>query len=360
VSFLNRVWYFRTYRVRSIASLTLTRILSPAFGRLKSRSESMMPLQRWTSLGARRDGRERIVDLVHHAGRQRADGRELLGLRKAILGGAPFGDVFTDGDHVRDRTVVEAHGDFRDAVGAQVARAHRFHLEDLQAARREHFIEFPSQHTGGLTMEDLEDRAADRLLPRDTLHAGLALVIPHRDAVVAIDHVEPHGERIDDALRNAALAVDLSRALDDFALESLRIGGLAKDRREDVRDRCEERPLIRTERAGRHEYECAERVTGGVEPDDDEAGAISQRGAAELRAQQQRARRGRTHPRFAAQVAFPAEPQRHAGRPDRVADAFQDPREDVGGRLARGEGRGDLRDGVQEGAVILGGRGRLG
>ena len=37
-------------------------------------------------LGARADRRQRIVDLVHDAGGERADRGELLGLREALLG----------------------------------------------------------------------------------------------------------------------------------------------------------------------------------------------------------------------------------------------------------------------------------
>ena len=62
-------------------------------------------------LGAGADRRERIVDLVHHAGGERADRRQLLRLREALLGLAPLGDVFADRDDVRDVLVVEAHRD---------------------------------------------------------------------------------------------------------------------------------------------------------------------------------------------------------------------------------------------------------
>ena len=46
--------------------------------------------------GAGGDGRERIVDLVHDARGERSDGRELLGLREAVLRLAPLGDVLAD------------------------------------------------------------------------------------------------------------------------------------------------------------------------------------------------------------------------------------------------------------------------
>ena len=260
-SFLKRVWCLSTNSVRSIASLTSTSALSPAFGRLKSSSQSTMPLQRCTSLwieaairrgcrrgarpssrelealGAGGDRRERIVDLVHDAGGERADRRELLGLREAVLRLAPLGDVLADGDDVRHRAVVEAHGDLRDAIGAQLAATR---VDSIWKICRRPVANTSSnsraQHLRRLAVQDLEDRAADRLLARHALHARLALAVPDRDAVLAVDHVQADRQRVDDALGDAALAVDLARALDDLALQALRVRGLPQHGGEDVGD----------------------------------------------------------------------------------------------------------------------------
>ena len=49
---------------------------------------------------AREDGGERIVDLVHDAGRQLADRGKLFALREALLRLPPGGHVFADRDDV--------------------------------------------------------------------------------------------------------------------------------------------------------------------------------------------------------------------------------------------------------------------
>ena len=151
-------------------------------------------------------------------------------------------------------------------------RGHRLHLEDLEAARREHFVELAAQHGRGLAMQDLEDRAADRLFARHTLHARLALAIPDGDAIVAIDDVESDGQRVDDALRDSALAIDLLRPLDDLGLQPLRVRRLPKHRREDVGDRCKECLLLRERR--RSGRAGADRVPRGIENSREQVGAV--------------------------------------------------------------------------------------
>ena len=84
------------------------------------------------------------------------------------------------------------HRDLRNPVGSKLSRRHRFHLEDLKASSREHFVELAAQHRGRLPVQDLEDRATDRFISRHALHARLALAVPARDAIVAIDDVESH------------------------------------------------------------------------------------------------------------------------------------------------------------------------
>src|SRR5438094_6387324 len=53
-------------------------------------------------LAAGEDRSERVVDLVHDTSSELAHRRQLLGLGQALLRLAPLGDVFADGDHMRD------------------------------------------------------------------------------------------------------------------------------------------------------------------------------------------------------------------------------------------------------------------
>ena len=208
----------------------------------------MIPLQRATSLWINRspscsagggvvqreleafraggDRGEWIVDLVHDARGERSDRGELLRLSEALLRLAPVRHVLADGDHVRHGPVVESHGDLGDAVGAHLAGGTRLHLKGLESSRGEDFIELATEHRRGLAVQDLEDRSPDRVLARHALHARLALPVPDGDAILAIDHVQPDGERVDDARRHPALSIDLLGALDDLGLELLRVRGL--------------------------------------------------------------------------------------------------------------------------------------
>ncbi len=171
------------------------------------------------AFGARGNRRERIINFVHHTGGELADRRELLGLRETLLCFLPVGDVFADRDDVRDGRIAEAHRNFRDAIGAQLAGGERLHLIFLNAARREDVVELAPQHFGRLTMEDLEDRPADRFLARDTLHSGFAFAIPCLNAILAIDHVQSERERVDDLLGEDPFAIDLRGARFDFNFE---------------------------------------------------------------------------------------------------------------------------------------------
>ena len=73
---------------------------------------------------------------------------------------------------------------------ARLAERARLDRELLHLARLEHALELAAQHLGRLTMQDLEDRSADRFLARHALEPDLALPIPGLDAVRAVDHVD--------------------------------------------------------------------------------------------------------------------------------------------------------------------------
>src|SRR5262249_5793806 len=135
------------------------------------------------TLGAGTDGGQRVVDLVHDAGRQRTDRRELFGVRETHLRLAPFGDVLADGHDVRHLVALYFHWDFRYAIGALIAERGRFNGELLHLPRCEHALELAAQQVGGLPVKNFEYRAANGLFARNALHARLAFSIPRLNAI---------------------------------------------------------------------------------------------------------------------------------------------------------------------------------
>ena len=67
-----------------------------------------------------------------------------------------------------------------------------------QLAGLEDRIEFRLELGGGLAGEHVEHPAAQRLVTPQPLGAGLPLAIPEDDAIVAVDHVEPDRQAVDD------------------------------------------------------------------------------------------------------------------------------------------------------------------
>ena len=212
-------------------------------------------------LAARQDGGERVVDLVHHAGRELAHRGELLRLGETLLGLAPLGDVLADGDDVRDGAAVLMHRNLGDPVVTRLAARLRFHLDLLQLARVEDPVELALQEVARLTVEHVEDLAAHGVLARHALRAGLALPVPGPDPVGAIDHVQTHGKRVDDLRGEAALRLHLVGAQRHLGREVLRQLRRADHGREDachhdhhvVRD-----PFVAA--GGDDDLECPERL----------------------------------------------------------------------------------------------------
>src|SRR5262249_43386765 len=159
------------------------------------------------------------VDLVHDAGRQRTDRRELFGVRETHLRLAPFGDVLADGNDVRHLVALYFHWDFRYAIGALIAERGRFNGELLHLPRCEHALELAAQQVGGLPVKNFEYRAANGLFARNALHARLAFSIPRLNAIRPIDHVQTDRQRVDDLFSEATLLIDLPRARRDFGFE---------------------------------------------------------------------------------------------------------------------------------------------
>ncbi len=145
------------------------------------------------------DRREGIVDLVHDPGGQLADGGELLALRQALLGLTPGGDIFADGDDVRNVFVIHPHRDFGDAVVARFAGRLRIHLDGLDLACLEHPIKLELEQLARLTVQHLEHFTPQRVLARHTLGARLALAVPRPNAIAPIDHVQADREGVDEA-----------------------------------------------------------------------------------------------------------------------------------------------------------------
>ncbi len=93
-------------------------------------------------------------------------------------------------------------------------------------------------------MEDLEDRLADRLVARHALHPCFTLPVPRLNAVFPVDDVQPDWQRVDDALGEAALFVDLSSAELDLDGELARVLGVREEGREQVGQCPEEDALL--------------------------------------------------------------------------------------------------------------------
>jgi hypothetical protein len=181
---------------------------------------------------------------VHDAGRERAERRELLGLRDAVLGLAPVGDVLADCDDVRHVAGVEPHRNLRDAVRANLAAAARLHVELLEPAAVEDVLELPPQDVRGLAVQDVEDRATERVAARHAERPRLALVVPRLDSELAIDDVEAHRERVDHLGHEPTLFLDLRGAFRDLVLQPLRVLRVTDEGREHVGDGREEKPLV--------------------------------------------------------------------------------------------------------------------
>ena len=203
------------------------------------------------ALGAGADRRQRIVDLVHHARGERADRRELLGLRKARLGLSPLGDVFADRDDVRDLATLDVHRDLGDAIGARFAERLRLDRELLHLSRLEHVLELAAQQLGGLAMQDLENRPADRFLARHALQSRSRACDSTPECGTRGRSRTGRRQRIDDLLGEAALLVDLARARRDLRLEAMRVLGAAERGREQIGDGGRETPRPRRTACGR-------------------------------------------------------------------------------------------------------------
>src|SRR5206468_574212 len=173
-------------------------------------------------LGAGQDRRLRVVDLVHDTRRELPHGGELLRFREALLRLAPLGDVFTDGDDVRNVVPVLPHRDLGDAVVTRFAARLRLHFHLLELAGVEHAIELALQEIAWLAVEHVEDLATHGVLARHALGPGLALAVPRADAIAPVDHVQPDRERVDDLGGKAPLRLHLVRAQRDLGGEVLR------------------------------------------------------------------------------------------------------------------------------------------
>ena len=147
----------------------------------------------------------------------------------------------------------------------------RLDRELLHLPGLEHALELAAQQLRRLAMQDLEDRAADRLFARHALHPGLALAIPRLNAILAVDHVEADRQRVDDLLGESPLLVDLARPRRDLRLEAMGVLGVAERRREQVGDRGEKELVLGGQRPTWPGGEGAELLAAGEQACGDEA-----------------------------------------------------------------------------------------
>src|SRR5579862_5000979 len=85
------------------------------------------------ALGAGRDRRQRIVDLMHHAGSQLPNSSHFFRLGNTLQRFFPLGDVFADRNDVSDAVAfMQMHWDLRDPIRPGLATRPRLSLELLE------------------------------------------------------------------------------------------------------------------------------------------------------------------------------------------------------------------------------------
>src|SRR2546425_764000 len=123
-----------------------------------------------------------------------------------------IGDVLADGDDVGDVVGILPHRNLGDAIVARPPGRLGLDFDLLDLARVEHPVELAFQQLARLAVQHLEHFAPHRVLARHALRARLPLAVPGADVVGAVDHVQPDGQGVDDAGREAALRLDLAGA----------------------------------------------------------------------------------------------------------------------------------------------------
>ena len=124
---------------------------------------------------------------------------------------------------------LEPHRDLPDAEVAQLAVGRRVALEHEALASVEDGPQLRFDVLPLLLVEDIEQGAAERLLPQETLVALLPLPVPRDDHPRPVHHVEADRERVDDLSREADLPLEGLRPLHHRGLEPLRVGADASD-----------------------------------------------------------------------------------------------------------------------------------
>jgi hypothetical protein len=153
---------------------------------------------------------------VHDAGRELADGGQLLALHDLSLDPAGLGDVLADGDDMTDLVPLQPHGDLAQPEGAELAAEGDVELVLHDLTGVEHPVELGLQLLRRLAGEYFEHPTADDFVPPEARSADLALAVPDLDAVVAIDHVEADRQAVDDQTDEPALLSDLTGLGRDF------------------------------------------------------------------------------------------------------------------------------------------------
>src|SRR2546421_2427137 len=158
-------------------TLFRSKVLAQVFN-VRARAVNALCDARLKCFGARSDGGERVVYLVHDACGQTPDRREPFGARDGAVRLHARSDVFADGDDVRDLFAVNLHRDFADEPVARRAVGRlRLLLDVLDLARRERALELATERPARLPSENLEDVSPQNVAARDALAAQLAVAV---------------------------------------------------------------------------------------------------------------------------------------------------------------------------------------
>ena len=162
------------------------------------------------------DGGQRVVDLVHDAGGQLADGGQLLALHDLTLNSARVGHVLADGDDVTDLVALQPHRNLGQPEGAHLAAQGHVQLGLLDLSGLKDAVELRPELLGRLPGEHLEDLSAHHLVATQPRCPDLALAVPDLDPVLPVHDVEPEGQAVDDEPGEPPLLVDLAGLGGDF------------------------------------------------------------------------------------------------------------------------------------------------
>ncbi len=191
------------------------------------------------------DGGQRVIDLVHHTGRELTDGRQLFALHDLTLDPARLGHVFADGDDMSDLVAVQPHGNLGQPERPQLPAEGYIELGLYDLAGLKHPVELGAEFFGRLPSEHLEDLAADHLIPPEAGRTHLALPVPDLNPVLPVDNVQTNWKAVDDESGEPALLIYLSRLRGYLDCEIGRERERGQKRRQKISDDGKDLELFR-------------------------------------------------------------------------------------------------------------------